>query len=378
MKEMLKINCRLYYRIKQFKNQFIVICLLSLIIVSSLLKSEEPPVGNITVHDLPKCSSTDKLDLNKDMRAAELVQFSEDGSKIKGPFIYRPYLNCLNQEDDRLTDLIRDEYIRPPNNKLLYLNGMEVNSDTAYEITRNEQVVDITELVYKNQVPRNGFYLEAGSHDGINSMSFEFELVHNWTGVLVEADVWLYTHSLELNRKSYQIHTCLAVEKTPHFGMFDMVSAVRGKGLYSMGGLSSNPHEFSMQMQCFPLYSIIKALGNPVINLLILDVEGAEQLILETLPWDKVDIEIMTVETDLVGKSISGGSQSQASIRALIESKGYRRYPHRMEKNEITGLEQNDLFIREDIVKKYNVTDYPIYSKSNENRQIVLKNLDKL
>ena len=49
-----------------------------------------------------------------------------------------------------------------------------------------------------------------------------------------------------------------------------------------------------------------------------------------------------------------------------------------MEKNEITGLEQNDLFIREDIVKKYNVTDYPIYSKSNENRQIVLKNLDKL
>ncbi|XP_023341322.1 uncharacterized protein LOC111711255 isoform X2 [Eurytemora carolleeae] len=246
MKEMLKINCRLYYRIKQFKNQFIVICLLSLIIVSSLLKSEEPPVGNITVHDLPKCSSTDKLDLNKDMRAAELVQFSEDGSKIKGPFIYRPYLNCLNQEDDRLTDLIRDEYIRPPNNKLLYLNGMEVNSDTAYEITRNEQVVDITELVYKNQVPRNGFYLEAGSHDGINSMSFEFELVHNWTGVLVEADVWLYTHSLELNRKSYQIHTCLAVEKTPHFGMFDMVSAVRGKGLYSIYVLSRGKGLYSI------------------------------------------------------------------------------------------------------------------------------------
>jgi len=29
-------------------------------------------------------------------------------------------------------------------------------------------------------------------------------------------------------------------------------------------------------------------LGNPVINLLILDVEGAEQLILETLSWEKV------------------------------------------------------------------------------------------
>ena len=35
----------------------------------------------------------------------------------------------------------------------------------------------------------------------------EFELRHNWTGILVEADVFLYTKSLKLNRKSYQVKT---------------------------------------------------------------------------------------------------------------------------------------------------------------------------
>ncbi|XP_023343542.1 uncharacterized protein LOC111713001 isoform X1 [Eurytemora carolleeae] len=101
-----------------------------------------------------------------------------------------------------------------------------------------------------------------------------------------------------------------------------------------MGGLINEAQDSSIQLQCLPLYSIIKSLGNPVINLLILDFEGAEQLILETLPWEK------------------------ASIRVLIESKGYKRFPHRGARNPLTGREQNDLFIREDIVQKYNVIGY--------------------
>ncbi len=49
-----------------------------------------------------------------------------------------------------------------------------------------------------------------------------------------------------------------------------------------------------LQMQCFPLYSLLLALGNPTVNLFILDIEGTEYLILKTIPWDKVDIEVST------------------------------------------------------------------------------------
>jgi hypothetical protein len=44
----------------------------------------------------------------------------------------------------------------------------------------------------------------------------------------------------------------------------------------------------TIKMQCFPLYSLLLAVGNPKVDYLSLDVEGAELLILKTIPWDKV------------------------------------------------------------------------------------------
>ena len=54
-------------------------------------------------------------------------------------------------------------------------------------------------------------------------------------------------------------------------------------------------------MQCFPLYSLLLAMGNPTVNLFVLDIEGFELAVLESIPWDKVDIEVLDVETDLAG-----------------------------------------------------------------------------
>jgi hypothetical protein len=33
-------------------------------------------------------------------------------------------------------------------------------------------------------------------------------------------------------------------------------------------------------------------MGSPTVNLMVLDVEGAETLVIKTVPWDKVDIEV--------------------------------------------------------------------------------------
>jgi hypothetical protein len=47
---------------------------------------------------------------------------------------------------------------------------------------------------------------------------------------------------------------------------------------------------------CFPLYSILLALGNPTVDYFSLDVEGAEWGIVKTLPWSKVNINIFNYE----------------------------------------------------------------------------------
>ncbi len=51
------------------------------------------------------------------------------------------------------------------------------------------------------------------------------------------------------------------------------------------------------QFQCFPLYSLLLAMGNPTVNLFILDIEGSEYQVLKTIPWDKVDIEVLAYQS---------------------------------------------------------------------------------
>ncbi len=53
-------------------------------------------------------------------------------------------------------------------------------------------------------------------------------------------------------------------------------------------------------------------------DLLILDIEGAELEVLQTLPWDKVDITAITVETEFVGVF----EDKKLAIQELLESQG--------------------------------------------------------
>ena len=79
-----------------------------------------------------------------------------------------------------------------------------------------------------------------------------------------------------------------------------------------MHGIATEQSKSTIQMQCLPLFrfvelvlslsnqqhltfsfhSLILALGNPRVDLLSLDIEGAEYLVLQTLPWEKVPFDI--------------------------------------------------------------------------------------
>ena len=49
-------------------------------------------------------------------------------------------------------------------------------------------------------------------------------------------------------------------------------------------------------MQCFPLYSVLLAMGRTQIDSFSLDVESVKEAILESLPFDKVDIRLFMIE----------------------------------------------------------------------------------
>jgi len=68
-------------------------------------------------------------------------------------------------------------------------------------------------------------------------------------------------------------------------------------------------HRRRVRMQCFPLYSLLMALGNPVIDLFSLDIEGAELQVLKTVPWDKVNIQVLIIEVNHIGEIFKGSAK---------------------------------------------------------------------
>ena len=75
--------------------------------------------------------------------------------------------------------------------------------------------------------------------------------------------------------------------------------------------------EYKIQVQCVPLYSLHLALNQTKIHLLSIDIEGDELFVLQTIPFEKVDIRTIIVEYS----HVPGGEERDESF---LVGKGYR------------------------------------------------------
>ena len=95
-------------------------------------------------------------------------------------------------------------------------------------------------------------------------------------------------------------------------------------------------------MQCIPLTSIIKALGNPTIDYLSLDIEGAELQVLESISFDDVDIKVISVEVAKLGKIFDG---TYTNFKHLMKRNGYVLYK---------TLEFDEIYVKNDFIHSIN------------------------
>lgn len=132
-----------------------------------------------------------------------------------------------------------------------------------------------------------------------------FELKRNFTGLLVEPNVFNYKKLLEVNRRAYSVNGCYSTTGLP-----TLVDFVNAKALGAikeidqemklMESLPKQVQKDNLQGEskalCLSFYSILLAVGNPVVDYLSLDIEGAELPVLTTIPWDKVEIKVLSIE----------------------------------------------------------------------------------
>ena len=102
--------------------------------------------------------------------------------------------------------------------------------------------------------------------------------------------------------------------------MFSLVKGDQGGEMMGVYHKNVNMPVDQANQQCFPLYSYLAALDHPTVNLLSLDIEGAEFEVFKTLPWDKVDIEVILVELSHAGKLFEG---TREDVHEYLKEKGY-------------------------------------------------------
>ena len=120
----------------------------------------------------------------------------------------------------------------------------------------------------------------------------------------------------------FSINSYLKTGQYPTISFF-LVGTDDIKGIEKNFGKSYLPlfafHRRTLKMQCFPLYSILAAMGNLKVDYFSLDVEGADLPILKTIPWDKVNISVISVEANRIGDVFNA---EEKELDDLMESNG--------------------------------------------------------
>ncbi|XP_013415425.1 uncharacterized protein LOC106177249 [Lingula anatina] len=216
----------------------------------------------------------------------------------------------INATDPRLLKLLRQKWLLAPSSRPFHLANPEKVHASQIE---QSQVVD--RLLEQRT---NGFFVEAGAANGeIFSNSLFFERFRNWTGLLVEADPWSFHDMAGKHRKSYIINSCLSLGPHPERTEFTFAR--------ELGGISQTAYVIPTNEQstlrgkglprCFPIHSILAALGVTHVDYFSLDVEGAEVEILKTFPWEDITVDVWSIEYAVHG----GGGDTPKRLQAIRE-----------------------------------------------------------
>ncbi|KAK4010369.1 hypothetical protein OUZ56_019515 [Daphnia magna] len=230
------------------------------------------------------------------------------------------YLNAnkLPQDHPCVIETIKRHYLNKPSPPEVPL---QLDSDDDKD--RSPGQTGVIFRLLKNQT--NGFFVECGALTGdAMSNTIDLERKFNWGGILIEANPEAFKKLLSRNRKSWTLPICLSLEPFPTQVTFQPKSVDPGhshikgaaKTLQKPGIPGIDPE--SVTIQCFPLYSVLLAVGRTAIDFFSLDVEGHELKILETIPWHKVNIKTLTVEWNNI-------PEGEEALSRFMEVNGYIR-----------------------------------------------------
>ena len=184
---------------------------------------------------------------------------------------------------------------------LNYIRSMMSQQGPGGRHLRNASKVDFSQVGGSQFVDkllkqrRNGFFVECGAFGGEDlSDSLFFELERNWTGILIEANPEYHQEILRKNRRALVLRACLH----PRPGLVKFRLKMFGSGVseFNKNVAATDKTTAETDVQCFSLNSIMAAIGVRHIDFMVLDVEGSELAVLESIDWTRLSVDVFSIE----------------------------------------------------------------------------------
>jgi FkbM family methyltransferase len=189
---------------------------------------------------------------------------------------------------------------------------------------------------------RDGLMLESGALDGkhLSTTSF-FVYGLGWRAIHIEPSPLSYQRLIENRPESLNINSAMCKEtRSLRYAIHPEHPAVNGIWEFMSNDFKNawykgfDPSSFPM-INCRPFSSLMALFGITHIDFWILDTEGAEYEVIQTVDFSKIQIDVIAVEAD-------GRDQAKDNaVRQHLLANGYRL--------DISG-DNNDWFVRNDFV----------------------------
>ena len=196
-------------------------------------------------------------------------------------------------------------------------------------------------------------YVEMGATNGVlasNTLFFQQHL--GWSGLLIEGhpvNAARLMHSKRANGRNVLVHEAVCVKPgtvlfsgPPNKGTAGVMSTMSPRYLKSWGKRFSAETARGQQdkdrrtanytVPCRPMSQLLQLAGLGHVDLFVLDVEGAELLVLQTIDWSQVTVGVFAIEMDGYHK------KRDAAIASFLEQHGYQRFNASHKKASMASL----------------------------------------
>lgn len=179
---------------------------------------------------------------------------------------------------------------------------------------------------------RSGYFVDIGAYDGITiSNTYLLERRYGWSGICVEANPVLFAE-LARRRRAVCVNACL--DASAGGVEFVLDGALGGIVAEDVDSQREAGAHGTVTMEAITLTEVLDAHGAPeLIDYLSLDVEGAEDRVMDGLDLDRYEFRCMTIE------------RPSDRLRQRLAGHGYELI------REVPGLD--GLFVHRDFVGEY-------------------------